>query len=153
MPLQCIIIDDYQPYLKVARAKLERQGMAVIGVATNGTEALRQARELSPDVALVDISLGTESGFDVARDIKPYVGSVILISSNDHYEDDDYAELIAGSLGGGLLEQGHAVSGRDQPARPLAVWDGGHRLEWRRPAGRSCPRGPCAAIVITYLGE
>lgn len=105
MPLQCIIIDDYQPYLKVARAKLERQGMAVIGVATNGTEALRQARELTPDVALVDISLGTESGFDVAREIKPYVGSVILISSNDHYEDDDCAELIAGSLAVGFLSK------------------------------------------------
>ncbi len=105
MPLQCIIIDDYQPYLKVARAKLERQGMAVIGVATNGTEALRQARELSPDVALVDISLGTENGFDIAREIKPYVGSVILISSTDHYEDDDYAELIAASLAVGFLSK------------------------------------------------
>ena len=105
MPLQCIIIDDYQPYLKVARAKLERQGMAMIGVATNGTEALRQARELSPDVALVDISLGTENGFDIAREIKPYVGSVILISSTDHYEDDDYAELIAASLAVGFLSK------------------------------------------------
>ena len=94
MPLQCIIVDDYQSFLKVARAKLEWQGMAVVGVATNGTEALRQARELSPDVALVDISLGTESGFDVAREISPYVGSVILISSNDRYEDDDYAQLM-----------------------------------------------------------
>ena len=42
MPLQCIIVDDYQPFLKVARAKLEQQGIAVVGVATNGTEALRQ---------------------------------------------------------------------------------------------------------------
>src|ERR1700739_3003208 len=83
MALQCIIIDDYQPFLKVAQAKLERQGIAVVGVATNGTEALRQARELSPDVALVDISLGTESGFDLAQQITPYVGSVILISSPD----------------------------------------------------------------------
>src|SRR5271154_2897030 len=105
MPLQCIIIDDYQPFLKVARAKLERQGMAVAGVATNGAEALRQARELRPDVALVDISLGTESGFDVAREINPYVGSVILISSNDHYEDDDYAELIAGCPAVGFLSK------------------------------------------------
>jgi DNA-binding NarL/FixJ family response regulator len=105
MPLQCIIVDDYQPFLKVARAKLERQGMAVVGVAANGAEALRQARELSPDVALVDISLGTESGFDVAREINPYVGSVILISSDDHYEDDDYAELFSGSLAVGFLSK------------------------------------------------
>jgi len=105
MPLQCLIVDDYQPFLKVARANLERQGMAVVGVATNGTEAVARARELSPDVALVDISLGTESGFDVAREINPYVGSVILISSNDHYEDDDYAELIAGCPAVGFLSK------------------------------------------------
>ncbi len=105
MPLQCTIVDDYESFLKVARAKLERQGMAVVGVATNGTEALRQARELSPDVALVDISLGTESGFDVAREIGPYVGSVILISSSDRYEDDDYAELISGSPAVGFLSK------------------------------------------------
>ena len=105
MPLQCLIVDDYQPFLKVARTNLERQGMAVVGVATNGTEALARARELSPDVALVDISLGTESGFDVAREIHPHVGIVILISSDDHYEDDDYAELIAGCPAVGFLSK------------------------------------------------
>ena len=105
MPLLCLIVDDYQPFLEVARAKLERQGMAVAGVAASGAEALRQARELSPDVALVDISLGTESGFDVARQITPYVGSVILISSVDHDEDDGYAELFAGSPAVGFLSK------------------------------------------------
>ena len=105
MPLQCLIVDDYQPFLKVVRAKLERQGMAVVGVATSRAEALSQARELSPDVALVDISLGPESGFDVAREISPHVGIVILISSNDQYADDDYAELIAGSPAVGFLSK------------------------------------------------
>jgi two-component system, NarL family, nitrate/nitrite response regulator NarL len=105
MPLQCVIVDDYQPFLKVARAKLERQGMPVVGVAANGAEALRQARELRPDVALVDISLGAESGFDIAREISPYVGSVILISSDDRYADDNYAELIAGSPAVGFVSK------------------------------------------------
>jgi two-component system, NarL family, nitrate/nitrite response regulator NarL len=105
MPLQCIIVDDYESFLKVARVKLERQGLAVVAVASNGTEALSHARELSPDVALVDISLGTESGLDVAREINPYVGSVILISSSDRYADDDYAELIAGSRAVGFLSK------------------------------------------------
>ena len=105
MPFRCIIVDDYQPFLKVVRSKLERQGMAVVGVASDGAEALSQARELSPDVALVDISLGTESGFDVAREISPYVGSVILISSSDRYEDDDYADLMAGSPAVGFLSK------------------------------------------------
>jgi two-component system, NarL family, nitrate/nitrite response regulator NarL len=103
MPLECVIVDDNEPFLKVARATLERQGVAVVGVAANGTEALRQARELCPDVALVDISLGAESGFDVGREITPYVGSVILISSHD--EDDYYAELIAASPAVGFLSK------------------------------------------------
>ena len=102
MPLQCVIVDDNELFLKVARATLERQGMAVVGVAGNGTEALRQARELGPDVALVDISLGAESGFDVGRQITPYVGSVIMISSQD---EDYYAELIAASPAVGFLSK------------------------------------------------
>jgi CheY-like chemotaxis protein len=105
IPLQCVIVDDYEPFLHVARAKLERQGMVVAGVAVNGTEALRQVRELSPDVALVDISLGLDSGFDVAREISPYVGTVILISSDEHYEAEDYAELVAGSAAVGFLSK------------------------------------------------
>jgi DNA-binding NarL/FixJ family response regulator len=76
--------------------------MAVVGVAVNGAEALRQARELSPDVALVDISLGGESGFDIGRQITPHVGSVILISSQD---EEDYAELIAASPAVGFLSK------------------------------------------------
>ena len=102
MLLQCVIVDDNEPFLKVARRMLERQGMAVVGVAANGAEALRQARELRPDVALVDIALGAESGFDVGRQITPLVGSVILISSQD---EDDYAELIADSPAVGFLSK------------------------------------------------
>jgi DNA-binding NarL/FixJ family response regulator len=102
MPLQCVIVDDNEPFLEVARRMLERQGMAVVGVAVNGAEALRQARELRPDVALVDISLGAESGFDIGRQITPHVGCVILISSQD---EDDYAELIADSPAVGFLSK------------------------------------------------
>jgi DNA-binding NarL/FixJ family response regulator len=91
-----------EPFLKVARRKLERQGIAVVGVAANGTEALRQARELRPDVALVDISLGAESGFYIGRQITPHVRSVILISSQ---AEDDYAELIADSPAVGFLSK------------------------------------------------
>jgi DNA-binding NarL/FixJ family response regulator len=105
MPLRCLIVDDYQPFLNIARANLERQGMTVVGVASNGAEALRVARELSPDVALVDISLGPESGFAVAREIASYVGSVILISTDDHYGDADYAELFADSPAVGFLSK------------------------------------------------
>lgn len=46
---------------------LEREGLTIAGVASNCAEALHKAEALRPDVVLVDISLGEESGFDVLR--------------------------------------------------------------------------------------
>ena len=102
MSLQCVIVDDNEPFLAVARTMLEQQGLAVVAVALNGAEAVRQVLAFRPDVALVDISLGDESGFEVGRQIIAHVGSVILISSQD---EDDYAELIAESPAVGFLSK------------------------------------------------
>ena len=67
MPLRCLLVDDNDAFLETARTLLERQGVQVAGVASNIAGALRQARALRPDVVLVDIGLGEESGFELAR--------------------------------------------------------------------------------------
>jgi DNA-binding NarL/FixJ family response regulator len=92
--LRCIIVDDNASFLKAAAGLLEREGLAVVGMASNGAEALTQATELRPDVVLLDIALGTESGFDVARDLvaaDPAGWKIILIST---HAEADFAELI-----------------------------------------------------------
>ena len=96
------MMDDNESFRQVAARMLQRQGMAVVGVAANGAKALRQARELRRDVALVDISLSAESGFDVGRQITPHARSVILISSR---EEEDCVELIADSPAVGFLSK------------------------------------------------
>jgi CheY-like chemotaxis protein len=102
--LRCLVVDDNPSFLEAARALLERQGMSVVGVASNGAEALQQARGLEPDVVLLDISLGEESGFDVARRLAEDRGergpAVILIST---HAEVDFAELIARSPAVGFL--------------------------------------------------
>jgi DNA-binding NarL/FixJ family response regulator len=97
--VRCLIVDDNQPFLDAARLLLEREGVAVVGVATTGAEALRLEEEFRPDVVLVDIRLGDESGFDLARWLS---GTVILISSN---EQSDYAEEIAASPAAGFISK------------------------------------------------
>jgi len=95
MELRCLIVDDNASFLEEAAALLRREGLQVAGVASNAGEALERARELRPDVALVDISLGPESGFDLARRLVESNGhglNVILISTR---AEADYAELIA----------------------------------------------------------
>ena len=67
MGLRCLIVDDNASFLEAAADLLRRQGVAVVGVASSGDEAVERVRELRPDVALVDIKLGAESGLAVAR--------------------------------------------------------------------------------------
>jgi DNA-binding NarL/FixJ family response regulator len=101
--LRCLIVDDSRRFLDAARGLLESQGMAVVGVASTGAEALRQVEELRPDVTLVDLDLGGESGFEVARRLERNVGPrprMILISTHD---EQDYADLIAASPAVGFL--------------------------------------------------
>ncbi len=99
--LRCLIVDDNPHFLDAARGLLEREGVAVVGVASTGAEAIERIQELSPDVTLLDIDLGGESGFEVARRLHQQAASpVILIST---YAEEDYADLIAASPALGFL--------------------------------------------------
>jgi CheY-like chemotaxis protein len=104
MPLRCLLVDDNEPFLEAASLLLEREGLTVVGLASSIAEALRQARALRPDVILVDIGLGNESGFDLARllaqDGQGGGAEVILISTG---AEADYADLIAESPVAGFL--------------------------------------------------
>jgi DNA-binding NarL/FixJ family response regulator len=104
MALRCLIVDDSPRFLDAARGLLERQGITVVGVASNSADALLRAEELRPDVTLVDIDLGGESGLELARRLYGEAdlarSPVILIST---HAERDYAELIAASCAVGFL--------------------------------------------------
>jgi len=75
----------------------------VVGVASSGAESLERAGELMPDLILLDIDLGQESGFTVARQLADAHGAaakVILIST---HPEDDFAELVAQSPAVGFI--------------------------------------------------
>ena len=81
---------------------LADEGLDVVGAAASGDEAARLAGALRPDLALVDIDLGEESGFDVASRLYAHglTGAVILIST---HAEEQFAELIAASPAVGFL--------------------------------------------------
>jgi len=100
--LRCVIVDDDEAFRQAARTLLERGGMTVAGVAGSGAEAVERVRALRPDVVLIDIRLGGESGFETARQLagSGQAGALIMISS---HAEDDYADLIADSPTAGFL--------------------------------------------------
>ncbi len=101
--VRCVIVDDSPQFLDAARRLLHRQGgVAVVGVASTSADALHQAVALGPDVSLVDLDLGGESGLELARRLHdlPDPAPVILIST---HAEQDYAELIGASPAIGFL--------------------------------------------------
>ena len=121
MALRCLIVDDNREFVDAARDLLRRERIDVVGVASNATDALRLAAELQPDLALVDIYLGRDNGFDVARRLAAETDgprpAVILIST---YAEKDLADVIAGSPAVGFLSKSelsgaaiHAALGLD----------------------------------------
>jgi DNA-binding NarL/FixJ family response regulator len=101
--LSCLIVDDSVEFLEAARSLLDREGVEVVGVAGSASDALRRVGELRPRVVLLDIDLGGESGFEVARRIeRAAASSVILIST---HAEDDFAELIAESPAVGFISK------------------------------------------------
>ena len=103
MAFSVLIVDDSRLFLEAARDLLEREGLRVVGVAATSAEALRQAEELRPEVVLVDIVLGNESGFELARRLAGHRDggpAVILIST---YAAADFARPIAESPAMGFL--------------------------------------------------
>jgi DNA-binding NarL/FixJ family response regulator len=103
MAMRCLIVDDSQSFLEAACTLLVQEGLSVVAVASTSAVALQQAENLRPDVVLVDLYLGEESGFELARRLKDRLGdgaTVILISTHD---EADFVDLIAASPAAGFL--------------------------------------------------
>ncbi len=70
MPTTILLVDDHPVFRKGLRLLLEEeQDLSVVGEASDGREAIDLARELSPDVVVMDITMPNLSGIDATRQI------------------------------------------------------------------------------------
>jgi DNA-binding NarL/FixJ family response regulator len=111
MSLRAVIVDDNAEFLQTARSLLERGGITVVGTALTGAQALRSAERHDPDVVLVDVGLGDESGFDVAERLNRAAGQrrrVVLISAR---AEEDLVDLIEASPAIGFVPKSRLSAG------------------------------------------
>ena len=102
MAPRCLIVDDNAAFLQAASSLLAGEGLTVVGCASTIAEALALAGDLDPDVILVDIVLGPESGFELVRRLAAAEtrATVILVST---HSEADFAELIAEAPAAGFV--------------------------------------------------
>jgi CheY-like chemotaxis protein len=99
--LRILIVDDSRHFLDAATHALEQGGLTVVGTASTIAEALQLVQQLTPDAVLVDVDLGPESGFDLARRLTDTDRArVVLIST---YAESELSELIEASPAVGFV--------------------------------------------------
>jgi DNA-binding NarL/FixJ family response regulator len=106
MPLRLVLIEDHQALREGLELLLDREGCDVVGTAGTASAGRELVERLDPDVALVDIRLGDESGIDLTRqliDADPERRIVLYTGSSD-------VELL--------------ISGLDSGARGYALKEG-----------------------------
>jgi CheY-like chemotaxis protein len=101
-PIRCLIVDDNDHFRQVAGDLLGGEGIAIIGVASTGSEALRLHDEVRPDVTLIDIILGEESGFDLAEQLTAatYTEPTTVILMSASLDEEDVTDMTAGADAG-----------------------------------------------------
>jgi len=92
--LRCVIVDDRPDFLDAAAKFFGDHGITVVGVASTIAEALSCVAQLRPDVTVVDIHLGDESGFDLAERLARRPASPPVILTSTHSEGE-FADMIA----------------------------------------------------------
>ena len=96
-----LIADDHPVFRDGIRKLLEEQaGLQVIGQADDGEEAVRLARELVPDIVIMDIVMPKLNGIEATTQIKASLpGTAVLLLSGYDYESSVLAALRAGAAG------------------------------------------------------
>jgi DNA-binding NarL/FixJ family response regulator len=97
-----LIVDDHPSFRQTARMLLELEGYQVVGEAHDGTTALAVARDLRPDVVLLDVNLPDLDGFAVAERLTTEADApaVVLVSSRD---GRDFGPLVRSSGARGFI--------------------------------------------------
>src|SRR5258707_13571222 len=103
--IKCLLVDDHTLFRKGVRRLLESESdFEVVGEAANGGEAVEKARELRPDIVLMDIGMTGLSSFEAGRQIKKNRPETKLLFLT-MYDDEDYlVQCLEGGASGYVLK-------------------------------------------------
>jgi two-component system, NarL family, nitrate/nitrite response regulator NarL len=106
--LRVILADDHHFYRQGLRRMLEADGMTIVGEAADGAKAVTLARELSPDVVVIDLKMPNTSGIAAIHQLLETSPGAQLVAVTVSAEEDDAIEALAAGACSYLLKDTRA---------------------------------------------
>jgi CheY-like chemotaxis protein len=99
--IRVLVVEDYIPFRQFLCSTLgEKRELRIVGEAADGLEAVQKAKDLKPDLILLDIGLPSLHGIDAARQIRKLAPhSTIVFVSQESSADIVQEALVLGALG------------------------------------------------------
>ena len=96
MTVRVLIVDDQEPFRLAARMVVDAtDGFEVVGEADTGEASVEMARELTPDLVLMDVNLPGINGLDATRQILSDQSDSVVVLLLSTYEEEEYAPRAA----------------------------------------------------------
>src|SRR2546428_9925526 len=103
--LELLVADDHDIVRRGLRDLLEKQpGWKVVAEASNGREAVEKAKELKPDVSILDISMPSLDGLEAARQILESGSSTKVLILTMHHSDPLIQQMLKAGVRGYVLK-------------------------------------------------
>lgn len=104
MRIRILLADDHVMVRQGLKSVVEREGLEVVGEAGDGREAARLAKELRPDIAVVDLAMPLLNGLDAAREITQVSPKTRTVLLTMHSEDQYVMEALRAGIRGYVLK-------------------------------------------------
>jgi len=102
--IKVLIVDDHKLFRHGLRQICRSEGLAVVGEAASGREAIEKACQLQPDVILMDLGMPGMSGVQATQQILAHSPNIRVIALTMFREDNHIVDAVRAGVSGYLLK-------------------------------------------------